>query len=309
MRVAIIGGAGRVGATAAFALQALGLGRELILVDVMTEAAEGEALDLRHGAAGAVTAQHLASGGLDLAAGADLVIVTAGLRRKPDETRLQLIGRNTALFKEILSSLRAVHLAHGALLLVVTNPVDILTHLATTNSGLPAERVIGLGTVLDTLRFRSLLGERLGVDPTQVDALILGEHGDSMVPIWSSATVAGVPLASLTDADPAVLGEAFEQTRKAGAEVIRLKGGAGYAVALAIAQVVAAIAHDAHALLPVSTLQHGVLGISDICLSLPTIIGRAGVQRVVEPAVSDDEAAALRKSAEVLKATLAEVGT
>jgi L-lactate dehydrogenase len=308
MRIAIIGGAGRVGATAAFALQALGLGREIVLVDVMTEAAEGEALDLRHGAAGAPAAQRFASGGMDLAAGADLVLVTAGLRRKPDETRLQLIGRNTALFKDILAGLRAVHLAPGALLLVVTNPVDILTHLATTTSGLPTERVIGLGTVLDTLRFRSLLAERLGVDPTQVDALILGEHGDSMVPIWSSATVAGVPLASLTDADPAGLQEVFEQTRKAGAEVIRLKGGAGYAVALAVAQVVAAIARDAHALLPVSTLQRGALGIGDICLSLPTVIGRAGVERVIEPAVNDDEAAALRKSAEVLKATLAEVG-
>lgn len=306
MRVAIIGGAGRVGATTAFALQTAGLGREIVLVDVLAEAAEGETLDLRHGAAAAAP-QQFSSGGMDLASGADLVIVTAGLRRKPEETRLQLIGRNTALFKDILSGLRAVHLAPGALLLVVTNPVDVLTHLAAASSGLPADRVIGLGTALDTLRFRSLLGERLGVDPTQVDALILGEHGDSMVPIWSSATVSGVPLASLTGGDMALLHEVFERTRKAGAEVIRLKGGAGYAVALAVAQVVAAIANDAHAILPVSTLQRGPLGISDVCLSLPTIVGRLGVERVIEPAVSDDEAAALRKSAEVLKATLAEV--
>lgn len=306
MRIAIIGGAGRVGATTAFALQTAGLGREIILVDVMTEAAEGEALDLRHGAAAAAP-QQFSSGGMDLAAGADLVIITAGLRRKPEETRLQLIGRNTALFKDILSGLRAVHLAPGALLLVVTNPVDVLTHIAAA-SGLPADRVIGLGTALDTLRFRSLLGERLGVDPTQVDALILGEHGDSMVPIWSSATVNGVPLASLTGGDMALLHEVFEQTRKAGAEVIRLKGGAGYAVAVAVAQVVAAIANDAHAVLPVSTLQRGPLGISDVCLSLPTVVGRAGIERVIEPRVSDEEATALRKSAEVLKATLAEVG-
>ena len=308
MRIAIIGGAGRVGATTAFALQTAGLGREIILVDVMTEAAQGEALDLRHGAA-AGGSQHFASGGMDLMAGADLVIITAGLRRQPEETRLQLIGRNTALFKDILSSLRAVHLARGVILLVVTNPVDILAHIAATTAGLPADRVIGLGTALDTLRFRSLLGERLGVDPAQVDALVLGEHGDSMVPIWSGATVNGVPLASLTGGDMGPLHEVFEQTRRAGAEVIRLKGGAGYAVALAVAQVVAAITNDAHALLPVSTLQRGALGISGVCLSLPTIVARAGVERVIEPQVTDDEAAALRKSAEVLKATLAEVGS
>jgi L-lactate dehydrogenase len=308
MRIAIIGGAGRVGATTAFALQTAGLGREIILVDVMTEAARGEALDLRHGAA-AGGSQYFSSGGMDLMAGADLVIITAGLRRQPEETRLQLIGRNTALFKDILSSLRAVHLAQGVILLVVTNPVDILAHIAATTAGLPADRVIGLGTALDTLRFRSLLGERLGVDPGQVDAQILGEHGDSMVPIWSGATVNGVPLASLTGGDMGPLHEVFEQTRRAGAEVIRLKGGAGHAVALAVAQVVAAIANDAHAILPVSTLQRGALGISGVCLSLPTIVGRAGVERVIEPQVTDDEAAALRKSAEVLKATLAAVGS
>jgi L-lactate dehydrogenase len=306
MRIAIVGGAGRVGATAAFALQTAGLGREIVLVDVMAEAAQGEALDLRHGAA-AAGAQHFAAGGPDLAAGADLVVITAGLRRKPDETRLQLIGRNTALFKGILADLRSVHLAEGAILLVVTNPVDILTHLAATTSGLPESRVIGLGTVLDTLRFRSLLGERLGVDPARVDALILGEHGDSMVPIWSSATANGVPLASFTGGDMSPLHRVFEQTRTAGAEVIRLKGGAGYAVALAVAQVVAAIARDAHSVLPVSTLQRGALGISDVCLSLPTVVGRAGVERVIEPALSDDEAAALQKSAAVLRKTLGEV--
>jgi hypothetical protein len=156
-----------------------------------------------------------------------MVIITAGLRRRPDESRLELINRNVGLFREILGSLKSVALADDAIILVVSNPVDILTYLAVKESGLPAERVIGLGTVLDTCRFRSFLAEHFGVAATDVDALILGEHGDSMVPIWSCATIAGVPLKDYPGYSKEAMDALFERTKNSGAEAIRLKGGAG----------------------------------------------------------------------------------
>jgi L-lactate dehydrogenase len=275
-------------------------------LDINREAAEGEALDLRHGAAMSQPIRFSVGDYADLQ-GANLVIITAGLRRRPDESRLELINRNVGLFREILGSLRAVSLAPDAILLVVSNPVDILTYLAVRESGLPAERVIGLGTVLDTCRFRSLLAEHFGVAATDVNALILGEHGDSMVPIWSCATIAGVPLKDYPGYSKEKMETVFERTRQGGAEVIRLKGGAGYAVGVAICEVVNAIALDTHQVLPVSTLQQGALGIRDVCLSLPTRLGRSGVEQVVEIAVSQEEREALQRSATVLKETLQKV--
>jgi L-lactate dehydrogenase len=236
-----------------------------------------------------------------------MVIITAGLRRRPDESRLELINRNVGLFREILGNLRGVALADNAILLVVSNPVDILTYLAVKESGLPAERVIGLGTVLDTCRFRSFLAEHFAVAATDVDALILGEHGDSMVPAWSCATIAGVPLKDYPGYSQEAMDAIFERTKNSGAEAIRLKGGAGYAVGVSIAQVVNAIALDTRQVLPVSTLQAGALGISDVCFSLPTRVGRNGVQAVIEIGVSDEERAALQTSASVLKETLQKV--
>ncbi|MCS7065175.1 MAG: hypothetical protein NZL85_02740, partial [Fimbriimonadales bacterium] len=263
MKVGIIGGGGRVGSNAAYALQLRGVVTEIVLLDIMREAAEGEALDLRHGAAMSQPIRIYAGDYPDLH-GANLIIITAGLRRRPDESRLELINRNVGLFREILGSLKSVQLAPDALLLVVSNPVDVLTYLAVKESGLPEERVIGLGTVLDTCRFRSLLAEHFRVAATDVNALILGEHGDSMVPIWSSATIAGVPLKDYPGYSKEKMDEIFELTRRSGAEVIRLKGGAGYAVGVAISEVVNAIALNKHQVLPVSTLQKGALGIHDV---------------------------------------------
>ncbi|MEN3002278.1 MAG: L-lactate dehydrogenase [Armatimonadota bacterium] len=306
MKVGIIGGGGRVGSNAAYALQLRGAVTEIVLLDIMREAAEGEALDLRHGAAMSQPVRIYAGDYPDLQ-GANLIIITAGLRRRPDESRLELINRNVGLFREILSSLKSVQLAPDALLLVVSNPVDVLTYLAVKESGLPEERVIGLGTVLDTCRFRSLLAEHFRVAATDVNALILGEHGDSMVPIWSSATIAGVPLKDYPGYSKERMDEIFELTRRSGAEVIRLKGGAGYAVGVAISEVVNAIALNKHQVLPVSTLQKGALGIHDVCFSLPTVLARTGVQQVIEIAVSDEEHAALQNSAAVLKETIQKV--
>jgi L-lactate dehydrogenase len=300
MKVSIIGGGGRVGSNAAFALQLGGVVKEIVVSDMNAEMAEGEALDLRHGSA-LVAPQVIKSGGYDAVAGSDCVVITAGLRRKPDESRLELINRNVTLFKDILKSLKDVKLAEGATILVVSNPVDILTQLAVSEAGLPAHRVLGLGTVLDTCRFRSLLADHFEVAATDVHALILGEHGDSMVPIWSSATVNGIHISSLDGFDQATGEGIFDFTKKSGAEVIRLKGGAGWAVGVSIKEVVEAIALNSEKLLPVSSMQKGALGIRDICLSLPTIVGRNGVHKVVEPAVSPTEREGLLKSEEALK--------
>ena len=306
MMVSIVGGGGRVGSNAAYALQLGGLAKEIVIVDVAEDLAKGEALDLRHGASIAGS-QKIYAGSYDDVAKTDIVIITAGLRRKPDESRLELINRNVTLFKGILDELNKVKLAQDAVVLVVSNPVDILTYLAVKSGVLPPRRIIGLGTVLDTARFRSLLAEYLQVDPTDIDALILGEHGDSMVPIWSTATVNGVPLSSLPNYDEEKAKGIFDLTKNCGAEVIRLKGGAGYAVGLAIKQVADAIILDKKAVLPVSSLMQGYMGINDVCFSVPTVVGRGGVEQLIDIALPEDEKAAMLNSANLLKETLKRV--
>ncbi|MBS1727013.1 MAG: lactate/malate dehydrogenase family protein [Armatimonadetes bacterium] len=300
-KVSIIGGGGRVGSDAAYALQLGGVVREMALVDANPDMAAGEALDLRHGSSLTSNIKFTSSNEYGIVDRSDCVVITAGLRRKPDETRLDLINRNVGLFKQILESLKGCKLAAGATILVVSNPVDILTQLA-AKTGLVADgHVLGLGTVLDTARFRSLLADAFDVSAPDIKALVLGEHGDTMVPILSSATVGGVPMTSYPGMTEAAIKDVFEFTRKSGAEVIRLKGGAGRAVGLSIKEVVEAIALDKHAVLPVSSVQSGALGISDISLSLPTVVGRQGVVKVIEPIVSSEEKDLLHKSAASLK--------
>lgn len=306
MKVSIIGGGGRVGSDAAFALQLGGIVNEIALVDVNQDLAAGEALDLRHGAA-LVSNQTFTSGGYEACTGSDCVVITAGLRRKPDESRLDLINRNVVVFKAILDELKKVKLADGATILVVSNPVDILTQMAAVDGTWKPSHVLGLGTVLDTSRFRSLLADHFKVGAADVKALILGEHGDSMVPIWSAATIGGVPMASLPGWSTALASELFDATKKSGATVIAQKGGAGRAVGVSIKEVVEAMALDNGKLLPVSSLQAGTMGISGVALSLPTFVGRHGVRSVLVPAVSEDEKALLLKSADALKATWAQV--
>lgn len=306
MKVSIIGGGGRVGSDAAFALQLGGIVNEIVLVDMNQDMAAGEALDLRHGSA-LTASQKIVSGDYDAVNGSDCVVITAGLRRKPDESRLELINRNVGLFKGILDSLKAVKLNDGATILVVSNPVDILTQLAAQSGLLPESQVLGLGTVLDTCRFRSLLADHFKVGARDVHALILGEHGDSMVPMWSSATVNGISIKSLPGFTQELADGIFDFTKKSGAEVIRLKGGAGRAVGVSIMEVVQAMALDQGAMLPVSAMQSGKLGISGVSLSLPTVVGRNGVKHIIEPAVTDSEREGLHKSAESLKSVLAQI--
>lgn len=279
----------------------------MALVDMNADMAAGEALDLRHGAALTCNQKFTSSNEYGIVDGSDCVVITAGLRRKPDETRLELVNRNVSLFKGILDSLKTVKLAPSATILVVSNPVDILTHLAVQSGIVKGGHVLGLGTVLDTCRFRSLLADHFQVNARDVKALILGEHGDSMVPILSSATVGGVPFASIPEYSEESVRAVFEFTRKSGAEVIRLKGGAGRAVGVSIKEVVEAIALDSEAVLPVSSPQKGKLGISDISISLPTKVGRAGVIEVLEPTVSPEEREGLHKSAASLKEVLKQI--
>ncbi len=307
MKVTIIGGGGRVGSCAAFALQCGGLVAEIQILDANQEMAEGEALDLLHGSAFAGD-QKIYAGDYTRAADSDLFLITAGLRRKTDESRLDLINRNVALFTQILESIKSAGLRKDAHVFVVSNPVDILTRLAVQRLGLPWQQVYGLGTMLDTSRFSSFIAEELKLAPTQVKALILGEHGDSMLPVWSSATVNGLPLAGLAECTPGFQNAVFERTRGSGAEVIKKKGGAGWAVGIAIRDVIHAVLLNKRALLPVSSLIQGAYGIRDICLSVPSVVGRQGVEKHVEIKLWPKEQMALQQSAKALKETLGKVG-
>jgi L-lactate dehydrogenase len=307
MKVTIIGGGGRVGACAAFALQCGGIVSEMQLLDANEAAAEGEALDLLHGSAFAAD-QRIYAGDYDRATDSDLFLITAGLRRKPDESRLDLINRNVGLFRKILESIKSGGFKPDAQVFVVSNPVDILTQLATQTLGLPWQQVYGLGTMLDSTRFSSLIADEFCLAPTQVKALMLGEHGDSMVPVWSSATVNGLPLSGLPQFNTGFQNRVAARTMGSGAEVIKRKGGAGWAVGIAIREVIHAVALDQQRLLPVSSMQQGAYGIRDICLSTPTVVGRQGAVRHVEIALWPKEKMSLQNSARSLKDTLEKVG-
>ncbi len=306
MKVSIIGGGGRVGSNAAFALQCAGIVSEIQILDANADLAEGEALDLLHGSS-SIADQRIYAGDYARAKDSDIFVITAGLRRKPDESRLDLINRNVALFSGILESMKTAGFRKDALVFVVSNPVDILTQLAAAKLGLPWQQVLGLGTMLDTARFRSLLAQDLKLAPTQVKALILGEHGDSMFPVWSSATYAGLPLTKIAGCTPNFQSQIFERTKGSGAEVIRRKGGAGWAVGLTIAEVVHAIAHDKRHVLPVSTVQQGAYGLRGVSISVPTVVGRAGALAHVEVELWPKEHQALQASARALQDTFAKV--
>lgn len=306
MKVSIIGGGGLVGSCAGFALQAGRIVREIALVDVNQDLAGGQALDLLHGSS-LISDQKISSGGTEHVKDSDMVVITAGLRRKPDESRLDLINRNVELFRGILADVKKHGLKKDAMVFVVSNPVDVLTYLAVRELSLPPAQVIGLGTVLDTTRLRGMLASALDVPPTQVSALILGEHGDSMVPIWSAAQIGGLPLEKWPGVTPAVIQEVEKRTRGSGAEVIKKKGGAGFAVGVSIADVIHSVALDQRRILPVSSLQNGCYGLRDVCISVPTVVGKTGVMKQVEIELWPKEKTALQNSARVLRETIDKV--
>lgn len=306
MKVGIIGGGGIVGSSAGFALQVGGIVHEIVLVDANADLADGQALDMLHGTA-AIADQTISAGGYEALVDADVICITAGLRRKPDESRLALINRNVVLFRSILGDIKAKGMKPDAIVLVVSNPVDILTYLAAKELNLPQGRVIGLGTLLDTLRFRSLLAMNLSAPATQVQAMILGEHGDSMVPVWSSASVAGLPLEKYPGYTPKLGADVFQRAKTSGAEMIKKKTGAGFAVGVSIAEVIHAITLDSKRVLPVSTVQTGCYGIRDVAISVPTIVGRSGAEKTLEINLWPKELQGLKASAGVLQKTLGDV--
>lgn len=303
-RVAVIG-AGLVGSTFAYALMMSGLVPEIVLVDADHERAVGEAMDLNHGVP-FVSNVRLWAGDYGDVRDADITVITAGANQKPGETRLDLVRRNAAILRSVVGEIVAS--GNEGIMLVVANPVDVLSYIAWKLSGWPAARVIGSGTVLDTARFRHALGRHFGVDPRSVHAYIVGEHGDSEVALWSSATIGNVPLDQLPQYDPAALARILTETRRAAYEIIQRKRATYYAIGLGVTRIVEAIRHDQQSVLSTATLLSGEYGIDDIYLSLPCVVGAGGVQRILTPPLSAGEVAGLRASAGVLRATLDEVG-
>ena len=309
MRKCAVVGAGNVGATTAFSLLQSGLFSELVLIDLDHKRAEGEAADLGHAVPFLSPAEIYAGDYGDLRDAA-LVVITAGAAQREGETRLDLVRKNAEILHTVVRNI--CHFNTEAVLLVVTNPVDILTEVARRASGLPAARVIGSGTVLDTARLKFLLGRHLGVDPRNVHAFIIGEHGDTELPVFSSANISGVDLDHFCNADcpqcrDTDLMRLFEQTRDAAYGIIAAKGATYYAIAEATRRIATAILRDENAILPISVSANGIYGLSGLSLSLPTVVGQGGAKRVLEIPLSDAERALLRRSAQCMERVLSDL--
>ena len=301
-RVVIVG-SGRVGASIAFASLISGVATSIVLVDRDAERAEGEAMDLVHGLP-YVPPATVEAATIAACADADVVILTAGAARQPGDTRLDLARRNLALIQELVPSVTAT--GFGGVFVVVSNPVDLATLAVQRLSGFPASRVMGTGTALDTARLRALLGRHFDIDARNVHAYVIGEHGESEVPAWSLARIASLPLGEFARAvsrewSVKVRDSIADQVLKAGAEVIRRKGATNYAIAMATTKVAASILRDARTVLTVSTVLDGEQGESAVALSLPCIVGRAGRITTIPLSLASDEAAALARSADLLR--------
>jgi L-lactate dehydrogenase len=307
-RVAIVG-CGNVGATFAYALLLSGLASEIVLIDANHAKAEGEAMDLNH-AMPLGRPVRIWAGDYKDCKGALLTVVTAGAAQRPGETRLDLVQRNTGIFKQIIPNI--VKNDPEGIIIIATNPVDILTYVAQELSGLPRNQVIGSGTVLDSARFRYLLSQEFDVDPRSVHAFIIGEHGDSEVPAWSLANIAGMRLPQYCavnglGCDEQHLDRIFEQTRDAAYHIIERKGATYYAIASGLVRICEAIIRDQSTVLSVSSYIKDYYGISDVCLSIPSIVDLGGVERVIHLDLSADEIEGLRKSADILKGILSQL--
>ncbi|MFP4160734.1 MAG: L-lactate dehydrogenase [Ectothiorhodospira sp.] len=298
-------GTGNVGVAAAYSLFQRQIAGELVLVDRDRGRAEGEAMDLMHGQSlvGRVTVR---AGDYPDLAGCRVIVITAGVNQKPGESRLDLLNRNAAVFREIAVQLDR-H-APGAVLVIATNPVDILTHVMQRLSSRPPERIIGTGTMLDTSRFRAALGDYYGVNPRSVHAYIMGEHGDSEVAVWSTAKVGGLSLHQQTvngrHFDAGAMEALFQRVRTAAADIISRKGYTNTAIGLVIAYLVRVILEDQKSVLPVSVDPRGEYGLEGVCLSIPCIIGAGGVEGRVAPVINAAEQEGMARSAGILRASL-----
>ncbi|HEY5285229.1 MAG TPA: L-lactate dehydrogenase [Polyangia bacterium] len=309
VRIAVVG-AGNVGATFAYSVVLSGLASEIVLLDADKARAEGHAMDLDH-AVPFNQPVRVWAGSYEDCKGALVTMVSAGASQRPGEDRMDLLKRNIAVFREVISEIAAVN--PEGIILVATNPVDVLTYAAHKISGLSRRRVFGSGTILDTARFRTLLANHFDVDPRSLHAHIIGEHGDSEVPVWSLANIAGVRLADLGGEgwpkyESKAMEEIFRKTRDAAYHIIERKGATYYAVASGLLRIVEAIVRDQSTVLSASSLLTGQYGLSNVCLSLPTVINRRGVARVLELDLDGSEREKLTRSAEILSASIAELG-
>ena len=301
-KVAVIG-CGFVGSSSAFALMQSGLFSEMVLIDADTKRAEGEAMDISHGISFARPMQ-IYAGNYDDITDAAIIVITAGANQKPDETRLDLIKTNAAIMKSIVGEIKKRDF--GGILLIVSNPVDILTLIALKESGYPSNRVIGSGTVLDTGRFKYLLGEHLDVDSRSVHAFIIGEHGDSELAAWSNARIGGLKVNDFCELrghfnHEQSMKKIFEDVRNSAYEIIERKHATYYGIAMAVKRICEAIVRNEKSILPVSSLMTGEYGLNDVVLSIPAVVGETGVQKVIPIELNDEELTKLKDSANILK--------
>ncbi len=308
-RKAAVIGCGFVGSSIAFSLIQRGLFSELVLIDANRDKAEGEAMDLSHGLP-YIAAMDVYAGSYDDLSDCALIVITAGANQKPGQTRLELIGQNVSILNSIIPQITAR--PFEGTLLIVSNPVDVLTYAAFRISGYPAHRVMGSGTVLDSARLKYLLGEHLNVDSRSIHAVIVGEHGDSELAVWSGANVSGAPL----DDFCAMRGRAdhesareriYEDVRDSAYEIIKRKGATYYGIAMAVARIAECVMKDERAILPVSVVLGGQYGLRDLALSIPSIVGRRGVEQILEIPLADAEREALNASACQLREVIQEL--
>lgn len=297
-------GTGNVGCSYAYSMINQGVTEELILIDANNKKAEGEAMDLIHGMAFAPSTTKVRAGSYSDCANADLIVITAGLPQEPGETRLDLINKNAAIFKQVIK--QVMDTGFSGIFLIASNPVDVLTYLVWKESKLSANQVIGSGTTLDTARFRVMLGEYLKVDSRNVHAYIMGEHGDSEFPVWSRAsigieTLQKVLLKRNNEKDEENLKQIFENTRNAAYHIIDRKGATFYGIGMCLTRITKAILNDENAILPVSVQMNGQYGEKDLFISTPAVINRSGVREVIEVTLSNLELDQFKKSAQILK--------
>lgn len=307
-RKVVVVGCGFVGSSSAFALMQSQLFSEMVLIDADQKRAEGEAIDISHGMVFA-SPMKIYAGTYDDISDAAVIVITAGANQKPDETRLDLIKKNSRIMKSIVGEIKKREF--GGILLIVSNPVDILTYIALKESGYPANRVIGSGTVLDTGRFRYELGEHLGVDSRSVHAYIIGEHGDSELAAWSDARVGGLPINDFCELrghfdHDASMEKIFDHVKNSAYEIIARKHATYYGIAMAVCRICAAIVRDEQSIMPVSSLMQGEYGLEDVVLSIPAVVDANGIETVVPIELSEKELAQLKSSAEILKKIIKE---
>ncbi|MBP0030436.1 L-lactate dehydrogenase [Roseofilum sp. Guam] len=309
LRKGVIIGAGQVGLACAYSLLIQNCFDELILQDIAQEKTEGEVMDLMHGIPFISPTLVKAGTVADAGKNADIVIITAGASQKPGESRLSLVERNVAIFKSLIAEV-VQHCPH-AIVLIVSNPVDIMTYVTLKLSGFPSYRVLGSGTVLDTARFRALLSQKLNLDPRSIHAYIIGEHGDSELPVWSTVNIAGMKLCDGRPGSPSSddpqLAEIFNQVKNAAYEIIQRKGYTSYAIGLAVTDIVKAILRNQRRIMTVSRFVDGLYGLPELCISLPTIVDRQGATKLINLSLNQTEQQQLNHSGQVLQNILGQL--